>query len=430
MPKTRRRQLKPAFAMSGTTWRTLSNGLREEFPEESRTVFGTQITESEGHPWPPSKGDKRDIGGNFFSQKRFVVSPKVLPFVSLSGVPTDSNIYIRSGFDGTVFPTIPGLTNVNTGFPWPPSLHLTDEELDERGATAVARCKPGEPYMSLATSLAELLREGLPTLLGKDALKDKTLASLGGEYLKFQFGYQPLISDVRDLASIARKSDIWLRQFERDAGRRVRRQYRFPIEEEIDDLGTIIENTLPQLCGNHIFTMAHPFNPSRPVYLGHLGKTVLTRVLQRRVWFSGSFTYFLPDGWYSNSQMERVNSRYSQMLGIKPDAETLWNIAPWSWMADWFSNTGDVVSNLTDFLSNHLVMHYGYVMCETFVTDTYSWRYNQDSYPGRPSIPEVVLCTHTKQRREANPFGFGVSWDGLNPFQTSIVAALGLSRKR
>jgi hypothetical protein len=430
MPKTRRRQLKPAFVMSGRTKRITSNGSVEEFDEESRTVFGTQITESEGHPWPPSKGDKRDLGGNFFSQKRFVVSPKVLPYVELQGVPIFSNFYTFSGYKGSVFPAIPGFVTNNTPFPWPPSLHLSDDDLDERGATAVARCKPGEPYLDLATSLTELLREGLPSLLGKDVLKNKTLASLGGEYLKFQFGYQPLVSDVKDLATIARKSDIWLRQFERDAGRRVRRGYRFPIEEESGGMGTLIENTLPNLCGNHIFTLCHPFNPSRPVYQGHLGKTIHERQVQRRVWFSGSFTYFLPDGWYSSSKMERTNARYSEMLGLKPNAETLWNVAPWSWALDWFANTGDVVSNLNDFLSKHLVMHYGYVMCETFVTDTYRWEYNQSSYPGRPSIPEIVLCTHTKQRREANPFGFGVSWDGLNPFQTSIVAALGLSRKR
>jgi hypothetical protein len=34
----------------------------------------------------------------------------------------------------------------------------------------------------------------------------------------------------------------------------------------------------------------------------------------------------------------------------------------------------------------------------------------------------------TKRRTEANPFGFGVSWKGLSPFQLSIAAALGISR--
>lgn len=163
---------------------------------------------------------------------------------------------------------------------------------------------------------------------------------------------------------------------------------------------------------------------------GYMGKTTRTRRIEQRVWFSGSFTYYLPKDWKSASDLRSTNAKWQSLLGLEFTPETLWNIAPWSWALDWFANTGDVVSNLNDFLSKRLVMHYGYIMCETFVTDSYNWSYNSGSYPGRPTIPDFVVCTNTKQRREANPFGFGVSWDGLNPFQVSIAAALGLSRKR
>jgi len=53
---------------------------------------------------------------------------------------------------------------------------------------------------------------------------------------------------------------------------------------------------------------------------------------------------------------------------------------------------------------------------------------NGTVYPGvTPS--DVTFVTETKKRIRANPFGFGVSWDGLSPFQASIAAALGITRR-
>jgi len=70
-----------------------------------------------------------------------------------------------------------------------------------------------------------------------------------------------------------------------------------------------------------------------------------------------------------------------------------------------------------------MVMRYGYMMESTIVKDTYN---SVDSKKLQTSPISLVL--ETKQRVKANPFGFGVSWDGLSPFQYSIAGALGLSR--
>jgi hypothetical protein len=115
-------------------------------------------------------------------------------------------------------------------------------------------------------------------------------------------------------------------------------------------------------------------------------------------------------------------------LGLDPSPDTVWNLAPWSWAADWFTNAGDVVSNLSDFASGGLVMAYGYMMEHSSVTDSYRLADHTGLIPmmGKPRSLDVV--TETKLRIRANPFGFGVAWDGLSPFQLSILAALGLSR--
>jgi hypothetical protein len=49
------------------------------------------------------------------------------------------------------------------------------------------------------------------------------------------------------------------------------------------------------------------------------------------------------------------------------------------------------------------------------------------SFSGGKRIESVVKTT-VKRRIRANPFGFGVTYDGLDAYQMSILAALGITR--
>jgi hypothetical protein len=119
----------------------------------------------------------------------------------------------------------------------------------------------------------------------------------------------------------------------------------------------------------------------------------------------------------------------NQLIGTAITPETIWNIIPWSWATDWFANTGDIIHNITAFANGGLIMRYGYIMEHTVTTDTYNFQYNAPSGT-KPKVAPLILVTETKVRRPANPFGFGVHWDGLSPFQISIAAALGLTKSR
>jgi hypothetical protein len=114
-------------------------------------------------------------------------------------------------------------------------------------------------------------------------------------------------------------------------------------------------------------------------------------------------------------------AKANQLLGLDITPDTLWNLAPWSWAADWFSNIGDITSNMSSFQQG-LVMRYGYQMEHTIVSDTYS------SVDKSLRTHPLTFVVETKQRVKANPFGFGVTWEGLSPFQLSIAGALGLSK--
>jgi hypothetical protein len=256
------------------------------------------------------------------------------------------------------------------------------------------------------------------------------LAAASGEFLNGVFGVLPTISDITQFYTAVNKVDRAVDQFIRDSGRVVRRRFVFPKERTITE-EILTNSSSPVGYGPSVANM-YGF-PSRclPVY-----ETIRTRVIERETWFSGAFTYHLP-GWFDNNRADRI-ALTAKLLGTQPDLNTLWNLAPWSWAVDWVVNAGTFVENVSAHLDYGTVMRYGYVMEKTTTTDTYSagkvirdpistyvTGFRDRPYP--PIAPIQVRCT-VKKRIKANPFGFGLSWDGLSPIQQAIAAALGISR--
>jgi hypothetical protein len=307
----------------------------------------------------------------------------------------------------------------------PPDLSSSDDDLDEKGATAIARCEPTNSVADLSTALTELMKDGLPALVGHQSWQNRAGSvrkNAAGEYLNVQFGLRPLLNDVSDFAKAVVKSDQILAQYERDAGRVVRRRYYFPSETSHEE-SVISTVARPAPNGDDV-----GLNTLRlPVYQGTITRH---RETVRKCWFSGAFTYYLPSGYDSRNNVSTLAAKAEHLFGIKLSLETLWNVAPWSWAVDWFANTGDVIHNLEAFKTNGLILRYGYVMETTITTDTYSFRYNSTSSGGLPRVAPFITVRITKKRKPANPFGFGVQWNSLSPFQLSIAAALGLNRGR
>jgi len=313
-------------------------------------------------------------------------------------------------------PMLPAGPNVMS---FPTSIESSTGSLNAIGADAIALCKPDNSVANLTTFLGETIREGLPHLVGATTWKDRALTAknAGGEYLNVQFGWRPLISDITSFGSGVVNANTVLKQYERDAGKTVRRSFYFPLvtSDKITELGS--GSPYGGQWGNH-----SGFTP--------VGKLSVRRETRIARWFKGAFVYYLPSGYDSRNQMDKM-ALLADRLGLQLTPETLWNLAPWSWAVDWFTNTGSVLSNVSSFAEHGLVMRYGYLMESTMVKDTYTLRdINWGSTSGGPSALTTSLVTETKRRVKANPYGFGITWEGLSPFQISILSALGLSRGR
>jgi hypothetical protein len=114
-------------------------------------------------------------------------------------------------------------------------------------------------------------------------------------------------------------------------------------------------------------------------------------------------------------------------LGSIPNAIDIWNLTAWSWLADWFTNFNHVITNLSYLGRNGLHMQRGYLMASYSIRE--ESRVSGLIY-GNPATTVGVLYQERKYRIAASPFGFGYTWKDFDPFQLSILGALGVSRLR
>lgn len=375
-------------------------------PYTNSRLTGRQYTVSDGHPWPSQKGQGRDIGGYFFTQRDGFESIRSKTGKWEGRPDFFGNVpYVEGTLGASYFPNFTTLRASGAV-----SSILT---LNGMGATAISRCIPTAPASDAMVFLGETLKEGLPKMVGAQLLKDKgkDFRSYGSEYLNYQFGIAPVLSDLRSFADTARNANKILEQYERDSGRNIRRSYHFPTIESTEsriELGAV-----PPGATNDILR-------TRGVR-----ETVTT--VTRDVWFKGCFTYHLSLDSSKFGKMRKSAQELKRLYGIRADPSVVWNLTPWSWAADWAANAGDVMTNLSAFSQDGLVMRYGYIMETRKVTvDTYLRGCEVYNGPDISYLHDRASVT-TKIRHAASPFGFGLNPDTFTTRQWSILAALGIS---
>jgi len=365
-----------------------------------------------------SDGELADIGGEFTMKKRYVASPtSVVPQHIVTPYNTQRPPF-RYIYDGPVY-----LPTFGSADPFPPFANSSEIELQKLGTKAIAECSPTNGPANFAEAVLELYHDGIPKLAGslfwKQRIKSARDAARkgGSEYLNAEFAWKPLVNDIADFAEGVITLEDTVEQYLRDVGKVVRRRYSFP-PIETESFSTIA-NGVSAVVSPSTLALYDDSTLNQ-------GKVTRSRLTTIRRWFSGAFTYYLPKDWKDGAEARR--SLAQQMLGVDLTPEVLWNLTPWSWATDWFTNIGDVLHNADAIASQGLVLRYGYIMEHSIVRDTFQLEGPTGFIPGFTGRPDAyTLISECKLRRASSPFGFGLS-SGLTTRQSSIIAALGMSR--
>lgn len=403
---TRRRSFDNVISFPPIAVRQLNGVWNNNYRPASKSTFkGIQETVSVGHPRNRHTG-RYESGGPFFTVK---IDPGFSPrIVRLEG--------LKSGelfkYSGPI--VIPFPASGYSGFSIPSQ---DSSYLDKYGTEAISIVDPTNPNADTGVALGEILHDRRLSLPGIQSWQRRTevAKAAGGEYLSAVFGWLPLVRDIKNTHQSIKDGNRIIENYSAASGTLVHREFAF--DDIVSEQETLV--TTSARCVYSASANVTAFNDP-PVPMLKKRKSTTSR------WFSGSFTYSASDA-SSVGRCLGLESEFDKLYGLTLTPDVLWELAPWSWAIDWFSNAGDVIKNVTNLGLAGLVMKYGYIMEETSIVDTYSMP--ATGLTGISGAPPVATVKYTvKRRREANPFGFGVTWEGLSPTQLAITAALGITR--
>jgi len=238
----------------------------------------TETSDTISHPisYPKDLGTMHDVGGPWLLT-RDSYSYQLGKILNQSFKGSDSVISSGPGFQT---------------HPSPPS----DASLYPKGANAISLCIPTNPIEPGYTFLSETLSDGIPSLFGVQTWKHRTEVahSAGGEYLNYQFGWLPLISDMRGFAKAIKEHNNALQQLRDGSGKTTRVGMQFPQSQTSNSGDT---SMLLHKGGNSGVSTA----ASGSFYQSQTSNT----------WFKGAFTYHLPIG---KGQLQRHSYTLSMLI--------------------------------------------------------------------------------------------------------------------
>lgn len=416
MTLTMRRRMYRPLELKGTSWTVINGALTSPQAHGPMWIAEHQMTWSEDHPgWRKSAG-RRDVGGPFETiRTRYNASYDLSTSYSFGPFGGIGRRYTGHVLPVYSFPSAlgAGATEANLkGFV--PS--LGDSTLGSMGASAISSVAPTSPTVDGSVAIAELYREGLPSLVGSQLFsrKHSSVSGTGSEFLNFQFGILPIWSDLKKTAHAVLTTDTIIRQLLRDSGKNVRRRYDFPQTTTITP-SALADNAFPW----PYLTVYHWTKTN--------GQSMIHTKTERSVWFEGCFTYYLsPEmltGWEGAVNQARL------IYGLEIGPNVVWNLLPWSWLIDWLVNVGPVMENMNRFARDDLTLRYGYTMEHTRVTQT-------TKFPGlkaiesgsTPKDPVFVLKGERKIRRKQSPFVLGLTGSEFTLRRAAILTALGMTK--
>ncbi len=284
----------------GGSSKLLKNGAVVGGGSVTRTYPNSFIQDSYGRPVVPSPLNLFKTEGDH-------------PWISGSFKPKVSTLYDEAQYAMYTMNALPSaLTNMAT-------LPIkAGWELD-----TVAGTNPSRPIITIPEQIENIVQlpamiRGLGNLLVNARKRLGTPKGLSSEYLGVQFGWRPLINDLKDLLTL--QSHVIKRNKELNqlySGKGLRRRLKF------DDDTTVTAVLQQAAVSTSVISQG------------------CSLMIKRNTWATIRWKPTLPPAYHRDD--ERKNRYIRQILiGATPEglAKGLWAVIPWTWLIGWFTNFG------------------------------------------------------------------------------------------
>jgi len=333
----------------------------------------------------------------------------------------------------------------NIPLPPPKEFDFTDWVLglNAQGTKWYRQNRPGNPVGNADQFIGELHELPSIPLLLKNRLRN--IKDIAGNYLNVEFGWKPLLNDIEKMYRLTFTIDDKLSRLIRNNGLEIRRRSKKEVTNE-DEI--IAEGVLTRpfahlgdvsIGGDSALEGYYTLGPFGPNGLYPFSDAtgsvtyVAKRITTTTTSNCGTFKYYCPDigslQWTERAKLE--------LFGANPSPSTLWEVLPWSWLVDWFSNVGDIISNLqTNAVDNETLTNFfsmKTVKTVRTIEANVQWNGQVVSFPGSTFYSsfssgsaklEYSRLELHKLRQQASPFGFGVPSESFTARQWAILAAL------
>jgi len=247
-------------------------------------------------------------------------------------------------------------------------------------------------------------------------------------WLNFQFGWKPFLGDMESLIKSFFMVQDRLQQCKRDNGQFVRRKGLISSTVDNPTRTLLWDSHNVSYASNGVTPRSFPegLSVGYPAGSNYVSETKLFEEKSEKIWFSGCFRYWVPSFDGPDNLVAHVQN-YMRMYGLRISPLLIWNLTPWSWLADWTGNVGANIANYTSAVGDNLTAKYAYIMKETHVALINRTWVNLCPPYGMQNF-EWTRGYSVKTRRHASQFGFTIDCPDFTARQWSILAALGISR--
>lgn len=306
---------------------------------------------------------------------------------------------------------------------------LPSESTQRVKAGAMIRgAAPTKPHSNLGQWFGEL--RDVNRLVARSGRNSDQV--IGGAYLNWQFGWKGFLGDLMNAAEAVVNSEELINDFLlRSARLHHRKRSEVLNVDSVQTSVYIPGSTSPQVrtysAAGLTYSLLWDCNQGLSArYATPLeGFAVASTRTELRSFAVFEFFAFDPE-----KALERMGSYYQQarqLLGSSiVSASTLYELAPWSWLSDWFFDLGGLLAYQESVASDSLTHRRAGSVVEQISSVHVSARASRQDVPAWSGV--AVQERKTSRRLPGSPYSMGVDWGPLSGSQWAILGALGFTK--